>query len=68
LPIVVGVGDVFKALADATRRAILDELTDRDATTILDFNDDSGGTLDPQTALGYVRTRVDTSNVTVVSQ
>jgi DNA-binding transcriptional ArsR family regulator len=37
LPIVVGVGDVFKALADATRRAILDELTDRDGQTLFEL-------------------------------
>lgn len=29
--------DVFKALADATRRAILDELTDRDGQTLFEL-------------------------------
>src|SRR5919108_967708 len=38
LPIVVGVvGDVFKALADPTRRAILDELTERDEQTLFEL-------------------------------
>jgi DNA-binding transcriptional ArsR family regulator len=37
LPILVGVGDVFKALADPTRRAILDELTDRDGQTLFEL-------------------------------
>jgi DNA-binding transcriptional ArsR family regulator len=31
------VGDVFKALADFTRRAILDELTDRDGQTLFEL-------------------------------
>jgi DNA-binding transcriptional ArsR family regulator len=31
------VGDVFKALADATRRAILDELVDRDGQTLFEL-------------------------------
>src|SRR5687768_5976038 len=31
------VGDVFKALADATRRAILDELTDRNGQTLFEL-------------------------------
>jgi DNA-binding transcriptional ArsR family regulator len=31
------VGDVFKALADPTRRAILDELTDRDEQTLFEL-------------------------------
>jgi DNA-binding transcriptional ArsR family regulator len=31
------VGDVFKALADATRRAILDELADRDGQTLFEL-------------------------------
>jgi DNA-binding transcriptional ArsR family regulator len=31
------VGDVFKALADATRRAILDELTERDGQTLFEL-------------------------------
>ena len=32
-----GVGDVFKALADPTRRAILDELQDRDGQTLFEL-------------------------------
>jgi DNA-binding transcriptional ArsR family regulator len=31
------VGDLFKALADPTRRAILDELTQRDAQTLFEL-------------------------------
>jgi DNA-binding transcriptional ArsR family regulator len=31
------VGDVFKALADPTRRAVLDELTDRDGQTLFEL-------------------------------
>jgi len=31
------VGDVFKALADPTRRTILDELTDRDGQTLFEI-------------------------------
>src|SRR5580765_6073541 len=31
------VGDVFKALADPTRRTILDELTDRDGQTLFEL-------------------------------
>jgi DNA-binding transcriptional ArsR family regulator len=31
------VGDVFKALADPTRRAILDELTERDDQTLFEL-------------------------------
>jgi DNA-binding transcriptional ArsR family regulator len=31
------VGDVFKALADATRRTILDELTERDGQTLFEL-------------------------------
>jgi DNA-binding transcriptional ArsR family regulator len=31
------VGDVFKALADPTRRAILDELTDRNSQTLFEI-------------------------------
>jgi DNA-binding transcriptional ArsR family regulator len=31
------VGDVFKALADPTRRAILDELMERDAQTLFEL-------------------------------
>jgi DNA-binding transcriptional ArsR family regulator len=36
LPIVKRVGDVFRALADPTRRAILDELTERDGQTLFE--------------------------------
>src|SRR3954452_24721435 len=32
-----GVSDVFKALADPTRRAILDELADRDGQTLFEI-------------------------------
>jgi len=32
-----GVGDVFKALADPTRRLILDELADRDGQTLFEL-------------------------------
>jgi DNA-binding transcriptional ArsR family regulator len=34
---VAGVGDVFKALADPTRRAILDELQERDDQTLFEL-------------------------------
>ena len=34
---VSGVGDVFKALADGTRRAILDELDERDGQTLFEL-------------------------------
>jgi DNA-binding transcriptional ArsR family regulator len=37
LPIVAGVGDVYRALADATRRAILDELAERDGQTLFEL-------------------------------
>ena len=37
MPIVGAVGDVFKALADPTRRAILDELTERDGQTLFEL-------------------------------
>jgi DNA-binding transcriptional ArsR family regulator len=37
LPNVHVVGDVFKALADPTRRAILDELTERDGQTLYEL-------------------------------
>ena len=37
LPIIDGVADVFKALADPTRRAILDELLDRDGQTLFEL-------------------------------
>jgi DNA-binding transcriptional ArsR family regulator len=33
----VAVGDVFKALADPTRRALLDELLDRDGQTLFEL-------------------------------
>ena len=33
----VGVGDIFKALADPTRRTILDELTDRNGQTLFEI-------------------------------
>ncbi|SBS73458.1 Uncharacterized HTH-type transcriptional regulator YuzN [uncultured Mycobacterium sp.] len=33
----VSVGDVFKALADPTRRTILDELTDRNGQTLFEI-------------------------------
>lgn len=32
-----GVGDVYKALADPTRRAILDELSERDGQTLFEI-------------------------------
>jgi DNA-binding transcriptional ArsR family regulator len=37
LPIVQGVGDVFKALADPTRRKILDELYERNGQTLFEI-------------------------------
>lgn len=37
MPNVAAVGDVFKALADPTRRAILDELTERDDQTLFEI-------------------------------
>jgi DNA-binding transcriptional ArsR family regulator len=37
LPIILDVADVFKALADPTRRAILDELQDRDGQTLFEI-------------------------------
>ena len=37
MPNVPGVGDVFKALADATRRALLDELMERDQQTLFEL-------------------------------
>ena len=37
MPIIFVVSDVFKALADPTRRAILDELTDRDGQTLFEI-------------------------------
>lgn len=37
MPIVLIVGDVFKALADETRRIILDELLERDEQTLFEL-------------------------------
>ena len=37
MPIVSAVGDVYKALADPTRRAILDELQDRNGQTLFEL-------------------------------
>ena len=37
MPIIGVVGDVFKALADPTRRTILDELTQRDGQTLFEL-------------------------------
>jgi DNA-binding transcriptional ArsR family regulator len=37
LPNVAAVGDVFKALADPTRRVILDELLERDGQTLFEL-------------------------------
>ena len=37
MPNVPVVGDVFKALADPTRRTILDELTDRNGQTLFEL-------------------------------
>lgn len=37
LPIVIAVGDVFKALADPTRRIILDELAQRDGQSLFEL-------------------------------
>ena len=37
MPIVGAVGDVFRALADPTRRTILDELIDRDGQTLFEI-------------------------------
>jgi DNA-binding transcriptional ArsR family regulator len=37
LPKVCVLGDVFKALADPTRRAILDELTERNGQTLFEI-------------------------------
>src|SRR6188508_3327883 len=66
------VGDVFKALADPTRRLILDELTDRDGQTLFEIcarlvmKHQVGSTrqavsqhLDVLEAAGLVRTRRD---------
>lgn len=65
-----GVGDVFKALSDPTRRAILDELRHRDGQTLFELcvrlitNHGSSSTrqaisqhLDVLEAAGLVRTR-----------
>ena len=35
--LLIGLGDVFKALADPTRRTILDELTARDGQTLFEI-------------------------------
>lgn len=37
MPIIESVGDVFKALADPTRRAILDELQERNGQTLFEL-------------------------------
>jgi DNA-binding transcriptional ArsR family regulator len=37
LPIIESVGDVFKALADPTRRKILDELAEREGQTLFEL-------------------------------
>ena len=37
MPIIVAVGYVFKALADPTRRTILDELAERDGQTLFEL-------------------------------
>jgi DNA-binding transcriptional ArsR family regulator len=37
LPIVLAVSDVYRALADPTRRAILDELSERDGQTLFEI-------------------------------
>jgi DNA-binding transcriptional ArsR family regulator len=37
LPIIDRVGDVFKSLADPTRRAVLDELQDRSGQTLFEL-------------------------------
>ncbi|MDQ1396193.1 MAG: hypothetical protein QOG64_1452 [Acidimicrobiaceae bacterium] len=37
MPNIRRVGDVFKALADPTRRAVLDELTERDGQTLFEL-------------------------------
>jgi hypothetical protein len=37
LPILAAMSDVYKALADPTRRAILDELSERDGQTLLEL-------------------------------
>ncbi len=37
MPNVSGVGDIYKALADPTRRVLLDELMDRDEQTLFEL-------------------------------
>jgi DNA-binding transcriptional ArsR family regulator len=37
LPILAAVSDVYRALADPTRRAILDELSERDGQTLFEL-------------------------------
>ena len=37
LPMLAGMADVFRALADPTRRAVLDELTERDGQTLFEL-------------------------------
>lgn len=37
MPIIGAVGDLYKALADPTRRTILDELADRDGQTLFEL-------------------------------
>ncbi|GAA4072411.1 metalloregulator ArsR/SmtB family transcription factor [Microbacterium laevaniformans] len=37
MPIVIGVGDVYQALADPTRRFILDELAERDGQSLFEL-------------------------------
>ena len=37
MPIIGDVGDVYRALADPTRRTILDELTERDEQTLFEI-------------------------------
>ena len=37
MPIVLGVTDVYKAIADGTRRALLDELLERDEQTLFEL-------------------------------
>lgn len=35
--IILGVGDIYKAISDPTRRAILDELVDRDGQSLFEI-------------------------------
>lgn len=37
MPIIQSVGDIFEAIASAARRAILDELVDRDGQTLFEL-------------------------------